>query len=374
MKNGKASKSVENKYILIDDILYYISKADTEPVLRLYVPLQFRDEVVKQYHDHDHLCVDKMYDAIKVEQAVFYRHHLRISKLDSKWKPFYRIIEQRSPVSFIIKNQLNGDTTKVHAKHLKPAPVNEWTIPKLGQADKRKQLRKTTYVAPPESSDKESENDTDNENSSIEEVEQTRDELIRRYKNERESGEDDIPLMELTKRDMGLTTGFVLLMLLFGFGELAFMSDNIVFDKINTVTTTRSKWLVPFVIDLKSFEGFLDRISNDIVQSAALAQNVLRRNASFNNRKFQRLQNIVCKYRKRLPCSAKRGSDCKVQNVALKYDRVSQLVSAKTEGDVNTSRDVPSSPMLDNSKDEVANNAYLLLKLAEQTNDTMCKY
>ncbi|CAC5401357.1 unnamed protein product [Mytilus coruscus] len=46
---------------------------------------------------------------------------------------------------------------------------------------------------------------------------------------------------------------------------------------------------------------------------------------------------------------------------------VSQLVSAKTEGDVNTSRDVPSAPMLDNSKEEVANNLYPLLKLAEQT-------
>jgi len=42
LQNGKASKSVENRYILIADILYYISKADSEPVLRLYVPLQLR--------------------------------------------------------------------------------------------------------------------------------------------------------------------------------------------------------------------------------------------------------------------------------------------------------------------------------------------
>ncbi|CAC5415478.1 unnamed protein product [Mytilus coruscus] len=459
MKNGKASKSVESKYILIDEIMYYISKADTEPVLRLYVPLQLRDEVVKQYHDQDHLGVDKTYDAIKEEiipkhsfplqiltdnggentsymvretlqelnishvttsfyspgsngkverlhrflhdilakkiqddastwdvylnqtlaairfnknessdfspffllynrdpvlpvdnilrprrQAVFYRNHLRKSKLDSKWKPFYRIIEQRSPVSFIIKNQLNGNTTKVHAQHLKPAPVNKWTIPKLGQADKDKQLRKTTYVVPPESSDKESENETDSENSSMEGVEQTRDKLIRRYKNERESssGEDDIPLMELTKRvkyrkkrikaqyenttdeednipllelqnnlKSRVTTSETRSISLdanssedeamsvnhfiekparygtdgwtyysntsFGFGELAFISDNIVFDKVNTVTTTRSKWLVTFIIDLKPFEGFLNRISHDMVKSSALAQTVLRR-------------------------------------------------------------------------------------------------
>lgn len=67
LQNGKATKSVESKYILMDDILYFISKTDSEPVLRLYVPLQLREEVVKQYHDVDHLGVDKTYDAIKIK-------------------------------------------------------------------------------------------------------------------------------------------------------------------------------------------------------------------------------------------------------------------------------------------------------------------
>ncbi|CAC5417991.1 unnamed protein product [Mytilus coruscus] len=258
---------------------------------------------------------------------------------------------------------------------------------------------------------------------------------------------------------MGRTAGLIILTLLFGFGELAFISDNIVFDKVNTVTTTRSKWLVTFIIDLKPFEGFLNRISHDMVKSSALAQTVLRRyeqpgkehfyntfsnlEQEFNllmdmhrsitdsfddfktlhrhrrsvlpfigsamsflfgtlteddinlikgnvrtlaqNQKkishiltenlsilnITRLEVLSFSYyvniEKKLPCSAKRGSGCKMQNVAPKYDRVSQLVSAKTEGDVNTSRDVPSAPMLDNSKEEVANNLYPLLKLAEQT-------
>ena len=51
--------------MLIDDILYYISNADSEPVLRLYVPLQLRQEVINEYHDKDHLVIDKTYDAIK---------------------------------------------------------------------------------------------------------------------------------------------------------------------------------------------------------------------------------------------------------------------------------------------------------------------
>ena len=84
----------------------------------------------------------------KVGDAVYYKNHLRKSKLDSKWKPFYRIIEQKSPVSFIIKNQLNGTTTKVHAQHLKPATVEEWNIP-----SENRSKRKSTYVVAPSSSD-----------------------------------------------------------------------------------------------------------------------------------------------------------------------------------------------------------------------------
>jgi len=131
----------------------------------------------------------------KVGDAVYYKNHLRKSKLDSKWKPFYRIIEQKSPVSFIIKNQLNGTTTKVHAQHLKPATVEEWNIP-----SENRSKRKSTYVVAPSSSD---ELDSDNQSESSSENEQDpRDKLINKYRNERESSsnEEDIPLMELKKR------------------------------------------------------------------------------------------------------------------------------------------------------------------------------
>ena len=82
LQSGKTPKSVENKYILIDDILYYISKADSEPVLRLYVPLQLRQEVVNEYHNKDHLGVNKTYDAIKyfwprLHKELYVGHGLR---------------------------------------------------------------------------------------------------------------------------------------------------------------------------------------------------------------------------------------------------------------------------------------------------------
>jgi len=72
-----------------------------------------------------------------------------------------------------------------------------------------------------------------------------------------------------------MTTLF-LVTLLFGLGQGAFISENVVFDKINDITTTRSKWLVSFVTDLKPFENFIQRLSDDLVATAALAQQIVK--------------------------------------------------------------------------------------------------
>jgi len=127
----------------------------------------------------------------KVGDTVYCRNHLRKSKLDSKWKPFYRIIEQKSPVSFIIRDQLTGNSTKAHAQHLKPANIDEWEIPKTSSI---KNMRKSKFVVSPE---------TSGSDLSSEEDEITfEDRLIRKHRNEREtsSDEDEIPPMELKKR------------------------------------------------------------------------------------------------------------------------------------------------------------------------------
>ena len=73
---------------------------------------------------------------LKVGDPVYYRNHKPKSKLDIKWQPYYRIIEQTSPVTFILKHTLDGSTTKVHAEHLRYADLDEWEIPK-DQTEKR---------------------------------------------------------------------------------------------------------------------------------------------------------------------------------------------------------------------------------------------
>ena len=43
--------------------------------------------------------------------------------------PFYRIVEQISPVTFKIKNQLNQTEQVTHASHLRKVKVGDWNIP-----------------------------------------------------------------------------------------------------------------------------------------------------------------------------------------------------------------------------------------------------
>ncbi|CAG2210600.1 unnamed protein product [Mytilus edulis] len=99
---------------------------------------------------------------LEIGDPVYFKNHLRKSKLDTKWKPYYRIIEKTSPVTFVLKNQLDGGST--------------------------------------------------------------------------------------------------------------FIQENVVFHKVNEITTTRSNWLVTFVIDLAPFENFVNQLSKDIAQSFILAQ------------------------------------------------------------------------------------------------------
>ncbi|VDI43801.1 Hypothetical predicted protein [Mytilus galloprovincialis] len=320
INTGKASRSVDNKHIIINDILYYISHPDDDLKLRLYVPLQLRNEVIKSYHDNlSHLGIDKCHDSIRqkyfwpklykelnsyinsyinscvicqsqsagktkpllqisdippfpfakigvdlsgpyptslsgnkdpvlsidnqlkprrkyvgedphkilleqqhksfilvhrnlkkskekqkqnadknrqeinleIGDPVYFKNHLRKSKLDTKWKPYYRIIEKTSPVTFVLKNQLDGSVAKkVHLEHLKKAKIDEWVIPTNLEG---RQLRKTNYVVPPEDSD---------ESDSELPVANPRERLINRYRQEREtsSDEDDIPLAELKQK------------------------------------------------------------------------------------------------------------------------------------------------------------------------------
>jgi transposase InsO family protein/predicted aspartyl protease len=126
-------------------------------------------------------------EKFQVGDPVYLKNHRKTNKLDNKWTPYYRIIEQTGPVSFIVKNQLNGTTTKTHARHIRPANIAEWPTP---TPSGERLLRKSNYVIPPEESD-----DEETEETAL-------DRAVRFKRQERadSSDEDDIPLAELRRR------------------------------------------------------------------------------------------------------------------------------------------------------------------------------
>lgn len=128
----------------------------------------------------------------KVGDPVYWQKHRREGKIDKSFRPYYRIIEQKSPVTYVIRSQLDGTTEKVHADHLKLAKIDQWTIPKTATGQP---IRRAAYVVPPPSDDSISE-------SSDTEPNNPQEKLIKYARNEREDSgdEEDIPLMELAAR------------------------------------------------------------------------------------------------------------------------------------------------------------------------------
>ena len=66
-------------------------------------------------------------DAVYYLDLSYTKNEAHCSKLQSKWKPFYRIVKRTSPVNYQIRHQTTGVTKNVHVKDLKAAdPSNCW--------------------------------------------------------------------------------------------------------------------------------------------------------------------------------------------------------------------------------------------------------
>ena len=76
-----------------------------------------------------------------------------------KYLPYYRIIEKKGPVSFVIKSQLDGSTTKAYAGDIRLANIDDWH----SKDANNRRLRDAAYLIPPQPSDSETEFDSDPE-------------------------------------------------------------------------------------------------------------------------------------------------------------------------------------------------------------------
>ena len=68
LEQGNAPRPVSHNFVILDEILYYISNANDTPALRTYIPNHLRKLVIKQYHDENgHMGIDKTYDSIRIK-------------------------------------------------------------------------------------------------------------------------------------------------------------------------------------------------------------------------------------------------------------------------------------------------------------------
>ena len=70
INKGTATKAEQTHYFETEDgLLYYLSQSDSEdPRLRLYIPQEMENIVIKQYHDQlGHMALDKTYDSMRLK-------------------------------------------------------------------------------------------------------------------------------------------------------------------------------------------------------------------------------------------------------------------------------------------------------------------
>ena len=64
--NGDLGKDKLRHYLVVENLVYYISNIDDDLYLRFYVPKHLRGLVVKQYHDmNGHMGVQNTFDSIR---------------------------------------------------------------------------------------------------------------------------------------------------------------------------------------------------------------------------------------------------------------------------------------------------------------------
>ena len=130
-------------------------------------------------------------ESFQIGDPVLYRNHRKLNKLDARWLPNYYVVEVKSPVTYVIRNQLTTHKVKTHVNHIRRAPV-EWQIPE--NVGSNQPLRGAALVVPPETEKEIDSSDT--------EILEGYDDLQKHYRQERDdsSEDDDIPLAEAMRR------------------------------------------------------------------------------------------------------------------------------------------------------------------------------
>ena len=102
-----------------EDPIHSILQLQHQAFTHVHINLQKARKRQKRYADKNAQRVE-----FKVGSPVYCKNFRRTSKFAPKFLPYYRIIEQKGPVTFIIKSQLDGTTTKANADQLRLANLD----------------------------------------------------------------------------------------------------------------------------------------------------------------------------------------------------------------------------------------------------------
>ena len=82
----------------------------------------------------------------------------------------------------------------------------------------------------------------------------------------------------------------LILLSLIGYAVGVIIHENIVFQKVNDITSTRARWLISFVQDLRPFRYFLTRVSADIDQVADITDAMIHH---YSGAKYESFSNTL---------------------------------------------------------------------------------
>ena len=136
-------------------------------------------------------------ESFSIGDSVYYKNHKKEGKLDKNWLTHHVIVKKTSPVSYVIRNQLTGRLIKAHSNSLRLAQL-EWKLPK----EQKESLRRTVLVeSPPEVSQTESSESSDDETKIYEPEELFKESISQTINDDNEEFDADDELLELEQNE-----------------------------------------------------------------------------------------------------------------------------------------------------------------------------
>ena len=114
-----AQQAFQDQGVNGEDPIHSILQLQHQAFTHVHRNLQKARKRQKRYADKNAQRVE-----FKVGSPVYYKNFRRTSKFAPNFLPYNRIIEQKGPVTFIIKSQLDGTTTKATADQLRLANLD----------------------------------------------------------------------------------------------------------------------------------------------------------------------------------------------------------------------------------------------------------